>query len=108
MNTTQRRPLGLPEALVVIAVAGVSFLFLAGAQFGANTSCTDHYSCTDSFCSPCRGLTLSLGASAALIGVAALVTLFLRRGSPLQRLAVFGGVELVALLVAFIALRPWI
>ena len=79
--------------LVVASVFGGMVLF------GANSSCTDRYSCTVSMCAPCKPLTIAffvhLGTQTA-IGVAIVVAAWARRARRRPGDAVAAGLVIAA------------
>ena len=63
----------LGAALTVLIGA---FLFGGLVLFGANTTCTNAHSCTDSFCGPCRPLTYAMALHTVGQAAAAALAVF--------------------------------
>ena len=90
----------------VVVLSFALFVFIAMVSFGANTSCTNAWSCSSSNCAPCRVVSLAtVGGltSGALLGAGALLLPWRRRGRVVVYVAAIVATALLTLAVA----RTW-
>ena len=59
-----------PIVGTVLVLSFMQLLWLGMMLMGVNTSCTNAYSCSSSYCAPCRIVTWAIVGGAALTAVA--------------------------------------